>query len=565
MYFITMSDSNDDGDDYDPAAAKAATAKAATTTMMTATLTAAVAATAAMHGNENDCIIGAPKRDAPLREAAALIHHTKAVVSVDLDPLVGGVQGGEAYRTGARLLATAGLDGFLAMWDLFELQQVRQRRQPDRRDENTTLAAFTRAATSRGEQAGTSSRAAVANAAAEGSFLRRCPLFQPTRALQPAFNLVAGHGCLRATRWLGDGSMLVVCPDGPSAQIVRRDGKTLSACPRGTIGVADVQPLRGHTMGITACLGVMAWEPSSGREFLTASQDATVRLWSLEAEQYTQGSSFAIKHGSGRVTDKPTVLSVASSCGLGGGASPGGRMLISSGTDGTLQWWDARVKFRPGGYAMILGSGAGRGDVVDPYGACVSLPDRPHLLATHTVDGGTISMFDARRPGVGVAPVRTFVSGISHVMEQTPLCYQTVMGRPMLFSASADQRLLKFSGNAATGADGASPSQIGGPLVFGIHLASADIPDPQQGGDQLPVGVDVVHAGQVGDSACVSITASVNTICCGTVSGAVMAFYDAACSPLAKSVEAYDAAPIGSAKRRRAAAGGGGADQSDSD
>ncbi|CAG9580638.1 WD_domain_-_G-beta_repeat_-_putative [Leishmania major strain Friedlin] len=163
---------------------------------------------------------------------------------------------------------------------------------------------------------------------------------QPTRVLTPFVNRISGLQPIIALTCASDDSYFVACQDGDSPVLVRASGEQLGYCAIGERGLMDVIQCKGHRAPVT-CVAAHTHDAAA---FFTGSQDGTVRLWNTAT--FKQRSVYAVKHGSGQLTDTHAVESVASLDSFHNGL---GRVFASGGQDGRVQIWDSRVKYRPGG------------------------------------------------------------------------------------------------------------------------------------------------------------------------------------------------------------------------
>lgn len=266
---------------------------------------------------------------------------------------------------------------------------------------------------------------------------------QPTRVLTPFVNRISGLQPIIALAWARDGGYLVACQDGDFPALVRATGEQLGYCAMGERGLMDVLQCKGHRAPVT-CVAPHAHDAAA---FYTGSQDGTVRLWS--SATFKQHSVYAVKHGSGQVTDTHVVESVASLDGVSGGL---GRVFASGGEDGRVQIWDSRVKYRPGGavatldlYARAASGKPGRAAAEeDPFmekhvggmlevrrpseevvaSASAEAAGGEYALAVRL--GSTVKLIDLRRLTTSAAATATGVveevaTGLSHVLDTTAL------------------------------------------------------------------------------------------------------------------------------------------------
>ncbi|KPI84475.1 hypothetical protein ABL78_6463 [Leptomonas seymouri] len=162
----------------------------------------------------------------------------------------------------------------------------------------------------------------------------------PTRVLTPFVNRISGLQPIIALTFAKDGSFFVACQDGDSPALVRASGEQLGYCAMGERGLLDVVQCRGHRAPVTCA----AAHHRDAAVFLTGGQDGTVRLWNHNT--FTHRSVYAIKHGSGQLTDTHVVESVTTLQHFRSGQAD---IFASGGQDGCVQLWDSRVKYRPGG------------------------------------------------------------------------------------------------------------------------------------------------------------------------------------------------------------------------
>ncbi|CAD2217788.1 hypothetical protein, conserved [Angomonas deanei] len=255
---------------------------------------------------------------------------------------------------------------------------------------------------------------------------------QPTRTLTPFVNRIAGLQPIVAVHASNDSSYFVACQDGDSAVLVGAGGKQLGYCAAGERGLLDVVQCKGHRAPVTSS----SPDPTDAKHFYTASQDGTARQWSEAL--FERKSLYVVKHGTGQLTDTVTVESV-----LGLSSKVGDGLFCTAGSDGLVQVWDCRVKYRPGGcaaswdvHALSFGKDAtpartgtkSRRKAVDPFEAAKhtgGMAEVTGSVATLAVRvGDVVKMLDLRKP---------FSKGGSLVCEPLrglPSCGDTTPVRP---------------------------------------------------------------------------------------------------------------------------------------
>lgn len=213
----------------------------------------------------------------------------------------------------------------------------------------------------------------------------------------------------------------------------------------------DVIQCKGHRAPVT-CVAAHTHDAAA---FFTGSQDGTVRLWN--SATFKQRSVYAVKHGSGQLTDTHVVESVASLNRFHNGL---GRVFASGGQDGRVQIWDSRVKYRPGGaiatvnmYAAAAPAGPGKA-TEDPFmekhvGGMMELHQKDagasHASGSYGLAvrlGSAVKIIDLRRlshSDGATAPkavVQEAATGLPHVLDTTALSIGRGGGSSMMTCTS---------------------------------------------------------------------------------------------------------------------------------
>ncbi|XP_064410354.1 WD repeat-containing protein 70 isoform X2 [Latimeria chalumnae] len=123
------------------------------------------------------------------------------------------------------------------------------------------------------------------------------------------------------------GNVILVVAGNSQAKVLDRDGFQVMECVKGDQYIVDM----GNTKGHTAMLNSGCWHPKIKEEFLTCSNDGTVRTWDVNNEK---------KHKS---VFKPRSLQgkrvIPTSCTY----SRDGKLIAAGCQDGTIQIWDRNL------------------------------------------------------------------------------------------------------------------------------------------------------------------------------------------------------------------------------
>uniref|UniRef100_A0A0B6ZLG8 Uncharacterized protein n=1 Tax=Arion vulgaris TaxID=1028688 RepID=A0A0B6ZLG8_9EUPU len=120
------------------------------------------------------------------------------------------------------------------------------------------------------------------------------------------------------------GDTLLVIPGNAQAKILDRDGFEVMECVKGDQYLVDQASTKGHT----ASLNSGCWNPKLREEFLTCSNDCTLRMWDVN-NKLRHKNIIKTKSVGGRKT-------VPTSCTY----SNDGRYVVAGCNDGSIQLWD---------------------------------------------------------------------------------------------------------------------------------------------------------------------------------------------------------------------------------
>ncbi|KAK3549848.1 hypothetical protein QTP86_015286, partial [Hemibagrus guttatus] len=139
---------------------------------------------------------------------------------------------------------------------------------------------------------------------------------------------------IKSLQYSVTGDVILVVAGNAQAKVLDRDGFQVLECIKGDQYIVDMANTKGHT----AMLNSGCWHPKIKEEFLTCSNDGTVRTWDLNNEKKHK-SVFKPRSMQGkRVT--PTCCTY----------SRDGKLIAAGCQDGTIQIWDRNLsvhtKFR---------------------------------------------------------------------------------------------------------------------------------------------------------------------------------------------------------------------------
>ncbi|XP_071373351.1 WD repeat-containing protein 70 [Centroberyx affinis] len=123
------------------------------------------------------------------------------------------------------------------------------------------------------------------------------------------------------------GDVILVVSGNAQAKVLDRDGFNVMECVKGDQYIVDMANTKGHT----AMLNGGCWHPKIKEEFMTCSNDGTVRTWDLNSDKKHK-SVFKPRSFQGkRVT--PTCCTY----------SRDGKLIAAGCQDGTIQIWDRNL------------------------------------------------------------------------------------------------------------------------------------------------------------------------------------------------------------------------------
>uniref|UniRef100_A0A4W6D1N4 WD repeat-containing protein 70 n=1 Tax=Lates calcarifer TaxID=8187 RepID=A0A4W6D1N4_LATCA len=123
------------------------------------------------------------------------------------------------------------------------------------------------------------------------------------------------------------GDVILVVSGNSQAKVLDRDGFNVMECVKGDQYIVDMANTKGHT----AMLNCGFWHPKIKEEFMTCSNDGTVRTWDLNSEKKHK-SVFKPRSFQGKKVI-PTCCTY----------SRDGKLIAAGCQDGTIQIWDRNL------------------------------------------------------------------------------------------------------------------------------------------------------------------------------------------------------------------------------
>uniref|UniRef100_A0AAY4CGD6 WD repeat-containing protein 70 n=1 Tax=Denticeps clupeoides TaxID=299321 RepID=A0AAY4CGD6_9TELE len=132
---------------------------------------------------------------------------------------------------------------------------------------------------------------------------------------------------IKSLQYSNTGDVILVVAGNSQAKVLDRDGFQVMECIKGDQYIVDMANTKGHT----AMLNGGCWHPKIKEEFLTCSNDGTVRTWDLSSEKKHKDVFKPRSLQGKRVT--PTCCTY----------SRDGKLIAAGCQDGTIQIWDRNL------------------------------------------------------------------------------------------------------------------------------------------------------------------------------------------------------------------------------
>ncbi|XP_019387524.1 PREDICTED: WD repeat-containing protein 70 [Crocodylus porosus] len=132
---------------------------------------------------------------------------------------------------------------------------------------------------------------------------------------------------IKSLQYSSTGDVILVVSGNSQAKVLDRDGFPVMECVKGDQYIVDMANTKGHT----AMLNTGCWHPKIKEEFLTCSNDGTVRTWDVNNEKKHKGVFKPRSVQGKRVI--PTTCTY----------SRDGKLIAAGCQDGSIQIWDRNL------------------------------------------------------------------------------------------------------------------------------------------------------------------------------------------------------------------------------
>ncbi|RMX49261.1 hypothetical protein pdam_00013566 [Pocillopora damicornis] len=199
--------------------------------------------------------------------------------------------------------------------------------------------------------------------------------FNAMDASRRAFRTLQPFEChqIKSIQYSITGDVILVASGNAQAKVIDRDGFDVLECVKGDQYIVDMAKTKGHV----AMLNNACWNPKVKDEFITCSNDGTVRIWNTENPKKNK-TVIKTKNKQGKKT-------IPTHCCF----SKDGRIIAAACQDGSIQAWDTRKPFIHTTYiqrtAHALGSDT----------SCLSFSHEGNSLASRGGDD-TLKTWDLR-------------------------------------------------------------------------------------------------------------------------------------------------------------------------
>ncbi|CAH2296464.1 WD repeat-containing 70 isoform X1 [Pelobates cultripes] len=200
---------------------------------------------------------------------------------------------------------------------------------------------------------------------------------------------------IKTLQYSNTGDVILVVAGNSQAKVLDRDGFPVMECVKGDQYIVDMANTKGHT----AMLNGGCWNPKIKEEFMTCSNDGTVRIWDVNSEKKHK-NIFKPRSSQGKRVI-PTCCTY----------SRDGRLIAAGCQDGTIQIWDRNMNVHTKYHCR-------QAHVPGTDTSCVTFSYGGQILATRGGDD-TLKTWDIRN---FKKPLHT-ASGLSNFFPMTDCCF----------------------------------------------------------------------------------------------------------------------------------------------
>ena len=170
-----------------------------------------------------------------------------------------------------------------------------------------------------------------------------------------------------------NGEMILAISGCAQAKVLDRDGHEVMECIKGDQYIMDQSNTKGHT----AMLNAGCWNPKSKDDFITCSNDGTVRLWNITNAKKHK-NIIKLKSSNGKKT-------IPTSCAF----NRDGKLIAAVCQDGSIQMWDTSKMFNSPCHKNMSAHGNGN----EITSICFSYDNKSYV--TRSTDD-TLKLWDIR-------------------------------------------------------------------------------------------------------------------------------------------------------------------------
>ncbi|KAL9970616.1 hypothetical protein ACROYT_G023023 [Oculina patagonica] len=199
--------------------------------------------------------------------------------------------------------------------------------------------------------------------------------FNAMDASRRAFRTLQPFEChqIKSIQYSITGDAILVAAGNAQAKVIDRDGIEVLECVKGDQYIVDMANTKGHV----AMLNSACWNPKFKDEFISCSNDGTVRIWNTENPKKNK-TVIKTKNKQGKKTI-PTYCCF----------SKDGRILAAACQDGSIQGWDTRRPFIHTTYLQRSAHAMGSDT------SCITFSHEGNILASRGGDD-TLKIWDLR-------------------------------------------------------------------------------------------------------------------------------------------------------------------------